>query len=253
MPEPAAMPEPQKEPIKIPETSKTVSKGSTEDTIIKMIQAGLKNLWLVGAAGCGQTTMCKKIGAILDMPVTILSCNAGTSKADIEGYSFPQPRQSAVSAAAGQRGIIVLDEFTTLDDETACLLNAYLANGFLQTSTGLVTRPDDCIVIATSNTFGDGGTDLYSANKKLDAATINRFACGIVEVDYSPEYESQFDCEVVRHVNKIREIIKNNGLQRIMSTRDIINAEKIKKIGLDWKKQLVMAWNQDDKYLLRNI
>ena len=35
-------------------------------------------------------------------------------------------------------------------------------------------------------------------NNQLDASTIDRFVGAIIEVDYSKEYESQYDTEVVK-------------------------------------------------------
>lgn len=118
---------------------------------------------------------------------------------------------------------------TALDPSVAQVINAALANGEIETTTGTVLRHPECIIIATSNTFGNGADRQYVANNQLDASTIDRFTGAIIEVDYSVKYESQFDHEVVDYIYLLRNCIKINSLRRIASTRMIQAAEKMKK------------------------
>lgn len=224
----------------------------TIGTLRAMIEAGLVNFWMYGPAGTGKTTMCRELAEELDIPCTILSCSAGTSPAEITGFKYPEPRASAISRTIAQPGIIVLDEMPMLEPDVAAVCNALLANNELETSTGHVVRDPECIIIATANTTGTGADRQYIGNNQLDAATLDRFIGGFVPVDYSAEYESQFDGEVVEHCRDLRASIAQHGLERIISTRAVIAAHKLKAAGLDWKAALCQAWTADEKKLVYN-
>jgi len=213
-----------------------------------LINAGINNIWMVGPAGCGKSTMVKQAAVALGKQFHIISCGIGTSAAIFEGYKYPSREATDFSKYYAQDSIILIDEMTALDPSVAQVLNAALANDMIITTTGPVYRNPNCIIVATSNTFGNGASRQYVANNQLDASTIDRFVGGIIEVDYSKEYESQFDEEVVTYVNAIRSIIKDNELRRIASTRMIINGCKSKKaMLLDWRELLIINWTIAEK------
>ena len=249
-PEPEHIPEPKQPAPAKPKAKKEAKpvKGTAE--IEALINAGLTNIWMVGPAGCGKTTICLEVGELAGIPVTIIPCGAGTSATTFMGYKYPEREGTPFVHAFSQEGIIVLDEFTALEASVAQIANSALANGELTSTIGTFKRHPKCIIIATSNTFGNGADRMYVANNQLDSSTKNRFPCGVIEIDYSKEYERQYDMEVVNYVWKIRDIIKSNGLREICSTRDIIAGCQLKTAGLDWKKALTITWSKDEKALL---
>lgn len=224
-----------------------VDKTNTQEYLIRLIEAGTTNIWMVGPAGCGKTTICQLAGAEKELPVTVIPCGAGTSATTFLGYKYPEREATPFVMAFSQPGIIVLDEFTALEAQVAQICNAALANNELSATTGTVQRHPECIIIATSNTFGFGADRMYTSNNQLDASTIDRFAGGIIEVDYSKEYEKQYDAEVCNYVWRLRDVIQRNGLRKIASTRSIINACKLKAAGLDWKASITVNWTKDEK------
>jgi len=219
-------------------------------TLLKMISGGIRNIWMVGPAGCGKSTIAGLVAEQLKVGLHVMSCGIGTSSTEFIGYKYPEREKTPFSDYYVKPSIIVLDEFTALDPSVAQIANAALANEKLYTTTGLINRDDDCVIIATSNTFGTGGDMSYVANNQLDASTIDRFIGGIVEVNYSEEYESQFDETIVGYVHTLRTIIRDNSFQRIASTRMIINGEKLMKSGLNWRKLLVSNWTEEEQQLL---
>ena len=245
---------PEQKPEKRKNTTPKPKENKSEglDLVKGLIEAGIQNIWMVGPAGCGKTTICQLTGDALDMPVTVIPCGAGTSATTFLGYKYPEREGTPFVQAFGQEGIIVLDEFTALEAQVAQIVNGALANNELTATTGTVQRHENCVIIATSNTFGKGGDRQYVANQQLDASTIDRFACGIVEIEYSDEYESQFDSEVVEYCRNLRKLIFTNGFREIVSTRSIIAACKLKEAGFKtWKESITVNWTKDEKACIR--
>lgn len=224
---------------------------SPEDKVKTLIKAGMNNIWMVGPAGCGKSTIARNTSKELDVPYLCISCGIGTSATEFVGYKYPNREATKFAEFYAKKSIILIDEMTALDPSVAQVINAALANGEIETTTGTVLRHPECVIIATSNTFGNGADRQYVANNQLDASTIDRFIGAIVNVDYSSEYESQFDKEVVEYVKALRSCIKKNSLRRIASTRMIQSADKMKKIGIsDWKELIVTNWSDIEKKIL---
>ena len=251
-PDPVPEPKPEPTPTPVPERSRRDEpkqpKGTSSLELI--INAGIRNIWMVGPAGCGKTTICQEVGKKDEIPVTVIPCGAGTSATTFLGYKYPEREGTPFVHAFCQEGIIVLDEFTSLEAQVAQIVNGALANDELTSTIGTFQRHEKCVIIATSNTFGNGADRMYVANNQLDASTIDRFAGGIIEIDYSKDYESQYDMEVARYVWHMRDVINKNGLRKVASTRSIISGCKLKAAGLDWKKALTTNLSKDEKALL---
>ena len=223
-----------------------------EDKLKSLIKAGMNNIWMVGPAGCGKSTIARNTAKELDIPYLCISCGIGTSATEFTGYKYPTREATKFAEFYAKKSIILIDEMTALDPSVAQVINAALANGEIETTTGTVLRHPECIIIATSNTFGNGADRQYVANNQLDASTIDRFTGAIIEVNYSVKYESQFDQEVVDYIYLLRNCIKINSLRRIASTRMIQAAEKMKKVGmLDWKDMLIINWSDTEKNIVK--
>ena len=245
----------EKKPEPNPEDKKPAPPPKPEDktllSMLGMVKAGLRNLWLHGPAGCGKTTQAHALAEQLGVPCYVLSCSKDTDPCQIQGRRYPEAEEAAFAKFYESPSILVLDEFTSIEADTAMLLNAALANGQFETSTKRVCkRHPDCVIVATSNTLGLGGDALYNGNQRLDASTRDRFACGFLAVDYSKEYEARFDPEVVAYANTLREVIKRCDLQQICSTRSIINAHALKQAGLDWRSAMTSTWTKEELTLL---
>lgn len=224
---------------------------SPEEKLLQTVKTGTTNIWMVGPAGCGKSTMARNLASAMELPYLCISCGIGTSATEFVGYKYPEREATKFSEYYSKPSVILIDEFTALDPAVAQVCNAALANGEIETTTGLVHRHPECIIIATSNTFGNGADRQYVANNQLDASTIDRFVGGIIEVDYSPAYESQFDPEVVDYVKQLRCIIKDHSIRRIASTRMIQAGHKMKEnFFKDWKERLIINWSESEKKIV---
>ena len=198
--------------------------------------------------------MTRNLAKELNLPYLCISCGIGTSSTEFLGYKYPNRESTKFAEYYSKPSIILLDEFTALDPSVAQICNAALANDEIETTTGTVHRDPNCIIVATSNTYGGGASRQYVANNQLDASTIDRFIGGIIEVDYSEQYESQYDPEVVIYVRKLRSLIKEYDLRRIASTRMIQAGVALKKHYVkDWKQQLIINWADNEKKIVHDI
>lgn len=228
-----------------------ISKMEPEEQLKKIIEAGMRNIWMVGPAGCGKSTMARNVANELNVPYLCISCGIGTSATEFVGYKYPTRESTKFAEYYAKPSVILIDEMTALDPAVGQVLNAALANGEIETTTGLVCRHPECIIIATSNTFGNGASRQYVANNQLDASTIDRFTGGIIEVNYSVDYESQYDTDVVNYVWKLRDIIKECNLRRVASTRMIQSGHLMKKAYFkNWKEMLITNWTDSEKEIV---
>lgn len=231
-----------------------ISKLQPHEQLKKLVEAGMRNIWMVGPAGCGKSTMARMTAKELNLPYLCISCGIGTSATEFLGYKYPTRESTKFAEYYAKPSIILIDEMTALDPAVGQVLNAALANDEIETTTGLVSRNPECIIIATSNTFGSGASRQYVANNQLDASTIDRFIGGIIEVDYSVDYESQYDVDVVNYVWKLRECIKACNIRRIASTRMIQSGTRMKKAYFkNWKDMLICNWTDTEREMVKKF
>lgn len=231
-----------------------MSKLQPHEQLKRLIEAGMRNIWMVGPAGCGKSTMARMTAKELNLPYLCISCGIGTSATEFLGYKYPTRESTKFAKYYAKPSIILIDEMTALDPAVGQVLNATLANDEIETTTGLVSRNPECIIIATSNTFGSGASRQYVANNQLDASTIDRFIGGIIEVDYSVDYESQYDVDVVNYVWKLRECIKACNIRRIASTRMIQSGTRMKKAYFkNWKDMLICNWTDTEREMVKKF
>ncbi len=207
------------------------------------------NVFLVGSAGTGKTTLGEKVAyALFDrkeqdgksLPFTIINCNQWTSPIDIKGgQTIEGYKEGALIEAWRDGKVLILDELPKLDANTAGILNDALAKTAKEDAiifNGLnnpIKKHPDFGCIATGNTFGKGASGNYVGNNKQDASLLDRFSGCVYRIGFNETLERQLIYPaVVDMCLKIRKAIlqdegkEDDDTEDIMTLRTMLNIQR---------------------------
>ena len=204
------------------------------------------NVYLVGPAGCGKTTLAKQLAKAMDIKSTIIACNTGTTEGDVIGRLLPVddgnfryiPSEFIKLYETGN-ALIVFDEMDKLDANMAAVVNMPLDNGaayvHLRHDNPMVVRGPNVSFIGTGNTFGTGADPLYVSSNAQDEATRDRFT--FVSVDYDKRLEESIGhaggltAAEMASLWELRDRTREARLHRTISTRAFYKASVLKACG----------------------
>lgn len=145
--------------------------------LITVISCGL-NAYLAGPAGSFKTSAAEKAAEALSLDFSSVAVSKQTGNVTFLGYM--NGLGDYVTTEFRKRyehgGVFLLDEIDNGNANVLAVLNSALANGSCAFPDGMVKRHEDFRLIATANTFGQGGDAQYVGRCQLDAATLDRFA-----------------------------------------------------------------------------
>lgn len=193
------------------------------------------NIFLIGEAGTGKTTLAEKVAKALNREIKVITCNQWTSPSRfIGGQTIDGYEQGDLIEAWANGDILILDEMPKLDPNTAGVLNDALAKS---------ANPDAVIFdgqgkphkkhpnfgcIATGNTTGKSTSMKYGGNNRQDASLIDRFSTSMYYIEFNIELEKSLTFSVVFEIfDNIRtELIKMES-EEIVTLRTMLNANRI--------------------------
>lgn len=203
---------------------------------LRIIARGHDNVYLVGPAGSGKTSIAEHIAKALGRKFGFLSLSQGVTETHLLGRILPQesgdwayvPSQFVQMYRDG--GVFLLDEIDAADPNLMVTINAALANGRLANpvSGELIERHADFVIVAAANTWGHGADSLYVGRNRLDASTLDRFVGAKLFIDYDTKLEKAIAAMIagvdqaemiVGAIRSLRERIAAARLQRVASTR----------------------------------
>lgn len=215
---------------------------------------------LIGPAGTGKTTLASQVAYALKLPFAAISCSAGMSEAHLTGRMLFNGEyvQSEFVDIYENGGVFLFDEIDAADPNTLLVINSALANGYMN----LVNRPKkpkairhkNTIIIVSGNTYGQGSNQYHGRNY-LDAAFLDRFAVTKIEVNYDEDLERELCSEneeqfqLMNEFHQIRKRVKRYELNRIVSTRVIVESVRQLKAGMNQYEILnrfVAGWTEDE-------
>jgi MoxR-like ATPase len=206
---------------------------------------------LVGSAGTGKSTLAKQVAEGLNYKFYSMSLTKQSSVNNLLGFISIDGTYiiSQFRKAFEKGGLFLLDEINAADPNVLLCLNT-IENGYISFPDGIVEKHKDFRLIATANPE----EAIYTARSVLDHATLDRFYQVVLERDPNLE-ESLTSNEVVKQINKAREIYNNNGITRPITMRDSIRLFNLSKLGIDDTYPVVdlLFNNKDTKELQAEI
>lgn len=190
---------------------------------------------LVGPAGSGKNVIVEQVAKALDLDFYM--SNKVTDEFKLTGFvdAMGNFSETPFYKFCKNGGIFFLDEADASDPNALTVLNSAIANRYFDfPKIGRVQLNKNCHFIAAANTFGTGASMQYSGRNQLDAATLNRFVT--VYVDYDKRIEeacSRGNKEALEFCREYRKASQKNGLQVVLSYRDITNLCFALEAGMD--------------------
>lgn len=241
--------------------------------VLKRVEARVPVL-LVGPAGCGKTHLASQVAEALDLDFSFNSMSEGVSESHLLGRMLPDAKgvwayqPSPFVKAYRDGGVHLLDEVDAAEPNLLVTINAALANGFLSLPFAQVEpirRHADSIIVAAANTYGNGADRQYVGRNQLDAATVDRFKMGTVEMDYDRSVEEAIAKSILEGSPdeaqallawawQVRGKVEAAKLRRILSTRNVMDAAKLLAVGLkmdDVRQAYFAGWTDDEKNRVR--
>lgn len=199
------------------------------------------NLWLVGPAGTGKSTIGEQVAEALSLPFSAVNCTSTMTETALKGYNDANGNYVATEFRRifEGGGVFVFDEVDNANPNVLGALNSALANGFMAFADRRVQKHADFVAIATGNTFGAGATMEYVGRNPIDGATIDRFAQLEVPIDEKVEdamlasvgLEQAVATKWVQVVRQARQNVADAGLKVIVSPRATLNGAKLLRSG----------------------
>lgn len=190
---------------------------------------------LVGPAGSGKTTAARRVAvslfgddAILNGKFGMLSLNEESEKS--EGFGFISPIDKMYRSTDFRRiyengGVFLLDEVDASNANTLTSLNAAISSPVASFPDKIVQRHKDFVLIAASNTFGDGADSVYVGRNELDGASKDRFQFLVWNYDWdSIRAARPKHIAIVNLIESMSKAVQALEMQHIISPRSALFA-----------------------------
>jgi cobaltochelatase CobS len=203
-----------------------------------------ENVYLVGPAGSGKTTIASQAAQALDIP--FYSTGAVGMAYQLQGFINAEGRymETDLYRAYVNGGVFLFDEIDASSAQALLAFNAIAANDLAAFPCGTVKRHEDFVIIAAANTFGNGADAQYVGRAQLDAATLDRFAFVPMDYDEKLELAIASNDEWTRHVQAFRKAVRELGLRHVVSPRASVKGGKLLSAGLSWEDVEAMTLNR---------
>ena len=217
--------------------------GTVPKVFAKLMQLATcrMNVMLVGPAGSGKTTLGAKVAEALKLPFGAVNCTAGMSEGHLTGRSRPKLSgkdlfvKTKFLECYENGGVFLLDELDAADSNLLLVINTALANGYCNVpnrdSNPVALRHQDFVCIGTANTVGRGGDRMYVGRNQLDAATLDRFQIGMLNVSYSMEVEEVIAATYAKLANGHAKTVYNTDGRKYVPKFSVEQPSKAQEVA----------------------
>ena len=210
-----------------------------------------ENVYLVGPAGSGKTTIAKQIAEALGLD--FYCYGAIKYDHDVVGYVDATGAYSQTNfyKAFKHGGLVLMDEMDASSSNALLALNAALANDFASFPLGndgeggMIEKHPDFVVIASANTFGHGASAQYVGRNPMDMATLDRFCNVTMGYDESLERAITGNDAWVDYVQAVRHAVEHHKMRYIVSPRASVKGAKLLAAGVSPDRVAAQTiWNK---------
>lgn len=178
------------------------------------------SIWLAGPTGSGKTHAGHQLADALALPFHLNGALSMPHELlgfiDAGGTYHRTPFREAYEHG----GVYMFDEVDGSDNSALLALNAALANGHATFPDTKIKRHENCIILASANTWGLGATAEYVGRAKIDAAFLSRFPVRIAwDYDVALEVAISGNEKFARRVIAARERARAAGLKVLIDPR----------------------------------
>jgi len=195
-----------------------------------------ENVYLVGPAGSGKTTIATQAAEALGLP--FYSTGAVGMAYQLQGFINAEGKymETDLYRAYVNGGVFLFDEIDASSAQALLAFNAIAANDLAAFPCGTVKRHPDFVIVAAANTFGSGADAQYVGRAQLDAATLDRFAFIAMDYDERLELAISPNDEWTRYVQEFRRAVRELKIRAVVSPRASIKGGKLLSAGLKWDR-----------------
>lgn len=200
------------------------------EDVITLVSAGFNPL-LVGPAGCGKNVIIEQVADTLGWKFFYV--NDVTEEYKVMGFVDANGHycKTQFYDAFTQGGFIMIDELDQSNAGALLAINSAIGTGYHEYASfpdgKLYPKHPDFHIAAAANTYGNGANMLYCGRNQLDVASLNRFTPIFINYDHDLESNLVSNQDFLPLYWKIRNIIQTNRIRQVISTRNIVNADKM--------------------------
>lgn len=189
----------------------------------------LKNVMLVGPAGCGKTSIAKKVADALGAKFTVKSFSEYTTPEELVGFVSPTSGEfipGVLNSVYQEKAVCLLDEIDAGNPNANVVIHTLADNGyFVQADNTEIKRNEEFYLIGAANTYGNGADVQYVGRNPIDGAFKERFYYITVDYDVDLELRLSTNEKWLAIVWKVRKAVSELKERVIVSTRAVTKGQ----------------------------